>query len=113
MILELERLKYTRGSRFPETNLSYYNIAYRHVTSYSSTPHALIRDPSIVTTLLILEHRLRDHCIVERVIDRTEHDFDDKICAEGRLCLAEGGRIHHVLINNAINIIKVKICCGY
>jgi hypothetical protein len=56
-----------------------------------------IHDPLLVTTLLIMRHRWRDLSIVDRGIDRSEHDFDDKICAEGRLCLTEGGGVHHVL----------------
>ena len=51
--------------------------------------------------------------MADRVIDCTKHDFDDKIWAEGRLCLTEEGRIHHVLINNAISFIGVKACCSY
>jgi hypothetical protein len=64
-------------------------------------------------TYLIMRHRWRDLSIVDRGIDRSEHDLDDKICAEGRLCLTEGERIHHVLIINAISFIRVKTCCGY
>ncbi len=41
--------------------------------------------------------------MVDRGINRSQHDFDDKIRAEGRLCLTEGGRVHHVLIHNPIS----------
>jgi hypothetical protein len=61
-----------------------YNIVYRYVTS-----------------------------MVDRRIDCTGHDFDDKICEEGRPCLTGGGRIHHVLLKYAISFIRVKTCCGY
>lgn len=57
----------------------------------------------MITTLLIMRRGWRDPSMVDRGIDCTEYDLDEKICAEGRLCLAEGDRIHHVLINNAIS----------
>jgi hypothetical protein len=66
----------------------------------------------IVTTLLIVRHRWREMYLVDRGIDCTKHDFDEEICAE-RLRSTEGGRIHHVLINNAIRFIRVKTYCGY
>jgi hypothetical protein len=50
--------------------------------------------------------------MVDRGVYCTKHDFDDKICAEGRLCLTEEGRIHRVL-SNAVSFIMVKTDCGY
>src|SRR6267154_4208480 len=102
----LERLKYTRGKRFPETDLQ-HRVSIRDKLSFH------IHDPLIVITLLIMRHRWQDLSIDDRGINCTEHDFYDKICAEGRLCLTEGDRIHHVLKNNAISFIRVKTCCGY
>jgi hypothetical protein len=46
--------------------------------------------------------------MVDHGINCTEHDFDDKIYAEGRLFLTEGDRIHHVLISNAISFYQGK-----
>jgi hypothetical protein len=92
---------YTRRTDFQK---HMYNIAYRYVTSYSFHIH----DPLTVITLLIMRHRRRDLSMVDRGIDCTEHDFDDKICAEGRLCLIEEDRIHHVLINTAISFHQGK-----
>jgi len=87
---------YSVGIRFPETYL-------QHRVSICDELFLHIHDPLIVPTLLIMRHRWRDPSIVDRVINCTEHDFDDKICAEGRLCLTEWDRIHHVLINDAIS----------
>ena len=50
--------------------------------------------------------------MVDRGVYCTKYDFDDKICAEGRLCLTEGRRIHRVL-SNTISFIMVKTCCSY
>lgn len=93
------------GNRIPETCLQHRVPIH---DNYSYTFMNLDSNHS-----LILRHNLRDLSLVGRGIDCIEHDFDDKICADGRLCLTEGGCIHHVLINNAISFIRVKTCCGY
>jgi len=86
-----ERLRYTLVKQISRNRFS-----AQHRVLIRDKLFLHIHDPVIVTTLLITRHRRRCPFIVDRGIDCTEHDLDDKICAEGRFCLTEGDRIHHV-----------------